>query len=156
MGMDAMEEALAKKKIERARIDGQRTKTSQSNASGFAISVEKLKSFCLTSPKASHYTKAKPTTAETMSPAVKSIMICDGPPSRLIKIDGRSHRDGKFALSGGGGRSFYIVVRWTHCNRVSAGYIWGEPNGDIDWSGANSATPQDRGRGRKGESSFFR
>jgi hypothetical protein len=33
MGMDAMEEALAKKKIERARIDGQRTKTSQSKES---------------------------------------------------------------------------------------------------------------------------
>jgi hypothetical protein len=33
MGMDAMEEALAKKKIERARIEGQRTKTSQSKES---------------------------------------------------------------------------------------------------------------------------
>jgi hypothetical protein len=33
MGMDAMEEALAKKKIDRARIDGQRTKTSQSKES---------------------------------------------------------------------------------------------------------------------------
>jgi len=32
-----------------------------------------------------------------------------------------------------------------HVTYIDPSYIWGEPNGDIDWSGANSATPQDRG-----------
>ncbi len=74
--MDAMEEALAKKKIEHARIDGQRTKTSQLKESErLRYQRGELKSFSSTSPKVSHYTKAKPTTAETMCLAVKSIMI---------------------------------------------------------------------------------
>ena len=85
--MDAMEEALAKKKIEHARVDGQRTKTSQSKESrAAALSARRSASHALQHrSKESRCTKAKPTTAETMSPAVKSIMICDGPQSRLTR-----------------------------------------------------------------------
>src|SRR5207237_5746362 len=49
------------------------------------ISKVRSKSSSLTSSKESRCTKGKPITAETTYPGVKSIMICDGPPSRLTK-----------------------------------------------------------------------
>jgi hypothetical protein len=102
--MDAMEEALRKKKISYARVDGHCTNSSQlKEAERLRYQRgEESKSSFLTSSKESRCTKGKSTTAETMHCAVKSIIICDGPPSRLTKSTDAATATGRHGKAGGG------------------------------------------------------
>ena len=112
--MDAMEEALAKRKIEHARIDGQRTKTSQSKESErlrYQRGETQVILFNIAEGISLH--EGETNNGGNNVPRCQIDHDLRWSAIQAHQIDGRSHRDGKFA------QVYWVVAKETIEVRVA-------------------------------------
>lgn len=112
--MDAMEEALAKRKIEHARIDGQRTKTSQSKESErlrYQRGETQVILFNIAEGISLH--EGETNNGGNNVPRCQIDHDLRWSAIQAHQIDGRSHRDGKFA------QVYWVVAKETIEARVA-------------------------------------
>lgn len=112
--MDAMEEALAEKKIEHARIDGQRTKTSQSKESErlrYQRGETQVILFNIAEGISLH--EGETNNGGNNVPRCQIDHDLRWSAIQAHQIDGRSHRDGKFA------QVYWVVAKETIDARVA-------------------------------------
>ena len=134
--MDAMEEALTAKKIEHARIDGQRTKTSQSKESErlrYQRGETQVILFNIAEGISLH--EGETNNGGNNVPRCQIDHDLRWSAIQAHQIDGRSHRDGKFA------QVYWIVAKETIDTRVaevllrkleSMGNLQGDSTGDFE------------------------
>jgi SNF2-related domain/Domain of unknown function (DUF5710) len=112
--MDAMEDALAKKKIEHARIDGQRTKTSHSKESErlrYQRGEAEVMIFNIAEGISLH--EGETNHGGNNVPRCQIDHDLRWSAIQAHQIDGRSHRDGKFA------QVYWVVAKETIDGRVA-------------------------------------
>jgi SNF2-related domain/Domain of unknown function (DUF5710) len=112
--MDAMEEALAKKKIEHARIDGQRTKTSQSKESErLRYQRGETRAILFNIAEGISLHEGEAVNGGNDVPRCQIDHDLRWSAIQAHQIDGRSHRDGKFA------QVYWVVAKETIDPRVA-------------------------------------
>src|SRR4029077_12333714 len=117
--MNAMGEALAKMKIEHARVDGQRTKTSQSRESErlrYQRGEAQVILFNIAEPISLH--EGETNNGGNNVPRCQIDHDLRWSAIQAHQIDGRSHRDGKFA------HVYWVVAKDTIDSRVAEVLLW--------------------------------